>query len=281
MNQKAIAPWAGAKRKLAGEIVPMLGSHSAYWEPFCGGMAVLLAKPECRMEIVNDLHGDLTNLARVIQDERAGPKLYRRLRRVLFSQEIHKEAQAKLTATDDPLERAYLYFIKVWMSWGGVAGSAWGSRRMSIRYTNNGGHQAKRFHEAVNSIPSWRRRMRNVTVLNGNAFELIAKIDDARGVVVYADPPYIENKVDYEHSFAPLDHVQLSHLLHRFKKTRVVLSYYAHPAIDDLYPGWQRREIHVTKAIAQIAKRNSQRQRAVEVLLTNQRLGGNQKELWV
>ncbi len=40
----AIAPWFGGKRTLAPRIIEALGKHTAYWEPFCGSMAVLLAK---------------------------------------------------------------------------------------------------------------------------------------------------------------------------------------------------------------------------------------------
>jgi DNA adenine methylase len=82
MKVKAIAPWFGGKRNMAQEIVAAIGPHVTYWEPFCGSMAVLFAKPACRMETVNDLHGDLINLARVIQNEKLGPAFYRRLRRV-------------------------------------------------------------------------------------------------------------------------------------------------------------------------------------------------------
>ena len=39
---RSIAPWYGAKRTIASWIVEELGSHGAYWEPFCGSMAVLL-----------------------------------------------------------------------------------------------------------------------------------------------------------------------------------------------------------------------------------------------
>ncbi len=152
---------------------------------------------------------------------------------------------------------------------------------MSIRYTNNGGHQAKRFHEAVNSIPAWRRRMRQVTVLNTDAFKLLDKIEDERGVVIYADPPYIENDVGYTHDFMPLDHVRLAQALHRFKRTRVVLSYYAHPALDDLYPDWKRYSVGVTKAIAQCYKRGKGlRQRATEVLLVNEKPKAGQLALF-
>lgn len=271
MKVWALAPWAGAKRNLASAIVALLGRHDAYWEPFAGSMAILLAKKPSRIEVVNDLHCDLINMARVIQDPVLGPKLYRRLRRTLFSQDFHREAQEQLKRETDPLERAYCYFVTAWQSWGGVAGSKRAGNKMSIRYTNNGGHQAKRFVSAVESIPAWRRRLRDVTILNMDAFELIPKIDDAPGVVVYCDPVYIENAVAYEHDFLPIDHVRLAQALHRFKRARIIVSYYDHPALADLYPNWSQRKIEVTKSLARICKRESYRQRAVEVLLVNQR----------
>jgi DNA adenine methylase len=40
MPIKAIAPWFGGKRTLAPRITAELGAHRAYWEPFCGSMAV-------------------------------------------------------------------------------------------------------------------------------------------------------------------------------------------------------------------------------------------------
>jgi len=274
MKVWALAPWAGAKRNLASAIVALLGRHNAYWEPFAGGAAILLAKEPSRIEVINDLHRDLINMAHIIQDPILGPKLYRRLRRTLFSQDFHREVLEQLENETDPLERAYCYFVKAWQSWGGVAGTTRGGSKMSIRYTNNGGYQAKRFASAVESIPAWRRRLRNVTILNMDAFELIPKIEDAPNVVIYCDPVYIENNVGYEHDFLPIDHIRLAQILHRFKRARIVLSYYDHPALDDLYPDWTKRKIEVTKSLTQIGKRGSYRQRAVEVLLVNQQVDG-------
>jgi len=96
MKVKAIVPWYGSKRTIAPEIVREIGPHRCYWEPFCGSMAVLLAKPKATMETVNDLHGDLINLARHIQDRAAAPALYRRLRRVWFCQDFLPESKAFL-----------------------------------------------------------------------------------------------------------------------------------------------------------------------------------------
>lgn len=58
MKITALLPWGGSKRTLAARIIHQLGPHRCYWEPFCGSMAVLLAKELATMETVNDLHGD-------------------------------------------------------------------------------------------------------------------------------------------------------------------------------------------------------------------------------
>lgn len=69
MKVKAIAPWFGGKRTMAPDIVEQLGTHTQYFEPFAGSLSVLFAKPESQKETVCDLHGDATNLARVLQNE--------------------------------------------------------------------------------------------------------------------------------------------------------------------------------------------------------------------
>ncbi len=64
---KAIAPWFGGKRTLAGLILEQLGDHKQYFEPFCGSMAVLMAKEPSQKETVCDLHGELYDGWRVVE----------------------------------------------------------------------------------------------------------------------------------------------------------------------------------------------------------------------
>jgi DNA adenine methylase len=109
MKVTAIAPWFGSKRTMAPIIVAELGPHRAYFEPFCGGMSVLLNKPPCGHETINDLHSDLINLARVIQDVKLGSQLYRRLRRVVLHEEVLEEAWESLALMDRP-QRVCGYF---------------------------------------------------------------------------------------------------------------------------------------------------------------------------
>jgi site-specific DNA-adenine methylase len=91
----ALSPWFGSKRNLAPRIVETLGKHTAYWEPFCGSLAVTLAKPQTAMETVNDLHGDLVNLARVVQHDELSIQLFSKLSRVACSESLHRDAAVR------------------------------------------------------------------------------------------------------------------------------------------------------------------------------------------
>ena len=273
----AIAPWFGSKRTLAGRIVAEMGTHAAYWELFMGSMAVLLEKPPCPMETVNDLHGDLVNLARVIVHQAHGPALYRRLRRTLASHALMNEAAARCAGRESSpagevpdVDRAYDYFATSWLGRNGVSGTQSYNQGFSRRFTKNGGHAAKRWVSAVDSIPAWRRRMRNITILSECGIGLAERIEDADGVAIYADPPYIRKGAKYVHDFTAEDHARLAMVLRRFKRTRVVVSYYDEPEVRELYAGWTFVECPTTKALVNQGLRDKKGGKvAPEILIIN------------
>lgn len=285
MKVTALAPWFGGKRTLAARIIEELGPHRIYWEPFCGSMAVLMRKSACVMETVNDLHGDLVNLARVIQDGTLGPKLYRRLRRTLMCEQLHREAAERHRErgymVDRPadLDAAYDYFLCAWLGRNGVAGTSSYNQGFCARYTAGGGHAATRWDSVVSSIPAWRRRLRNVTIMCRDGFELLPKIADDPGTAIYCDPPYLVKGAKYVHDFDSQDHERLADALSRFRRTRVVVSYYDHPRLDELYPGWTKRHLNVSKALVHQGRRGASDVRAPEVLLVNGPLNA-QPRLW-
>jgi len=275
MKIKAAVPWLGSKRNLAPVAIKLLGPHRVYWELFCGSMAVLFAKVLCVMETVVDLHADLTNLAKVLQSEALALKLYRRAARTLMSDQLHREArnrlvEARLVEMDSPdLDRAYDYLLCSWQGRNGAAGTSCHNSGFCVRYTSNGGHAAKRWKGVIESIPWWHQRLLNVTVLRRDVFGVGEKIEDKAGTAIYCDPPYFEKGSKYLHDFTDDDHERLATLLHRFRETRVVLSYYDHPKLDELYPRWTKHYITVAKAMSHQNKRGENKKRAVEVLLTN------------
>lgn len=276
MKINALAPWYGSKRTLAARIVQAIGPHRCYWEPFCGSMAVLFEKSIATMETVNDLHGDLINLARTVQGPKTWAAFYRRLKRTLVAKDLWRESADYIRGTpfEPTPERAYHFFIMAWLGRNGVVGSN-GGENFCVRYTSNGGSPGTRFKAAVDSIPEWLDRLRAVTILNEDGFELLERIEDKTGTVIYCDPPYIVKGARYIHDFKPADHGRLADLLGRFHKTRVVVSYYDHPDLVALYPGWKMLALEATKAMVNAGMRDqSGATSAPEVLLINDRTGG-------
>ena len=70
MTQKPlpIVPWMGGKRRLAKHLLPMFPEHTCYVELFAGGAALFFMRPQpAKVEVLNDLNGQLINLYRVVQ----------------------------------------------------------------------------------------------------------------------------------------------------------------------------------------------------------------------
>lgn len=275
----ALAPWFGGKRTLAPRIVEAMRPHAAYWEPFAGSMAILLAKPPSRFETVSDLHGDLIHLARTLAHPTAGPALYRRLRRTLCSEALFREAIDKVRTDPAPgpdaldLDRAAAYFVVSWQGLNGVAGTRTTCTGYARRFNTAGGDPGKRWQGAVRSIPAWRRRLATVVVLQGDGFDLLARIEDNPDTVIYCDPPYIEKGADYLHDFGTGDHVRLAAALARFRRSQVLVSYYAHPDLSGLYPGWHFTALEANRNLRNPAgtagRIRGGRAPAPEVLISN------------
>lgn len=287
MKIKALAPWFGSKRSLAPTIVELIGKHKAYWEPFCGSMAVLLRKPTCDLETMNDLNGDLINLAKVIQDDELAYELYDKLFRTLCAERFFLESKERwistpceslLAGVDPDIDRAYDFFVASWQGINGVSGTNQCNYAFALRWGVGGGQGAKRWSNVVSSIPAWHKRLQNVMIVQKDAFWLLENIKDEAGTVIYCDPPYFTKSNQYVYDFENEDHARLAELLNRFKHTRVIVSYYDDPKLEQLYAGWDRPELPKIGASMRNATRGkkspapSKSKKQTEVLLMNHKV---------
>ncbi len=254
MQLGAMQPWFGCKRAMAPHIVRQFGPHNVYWELFCGSCAILFSKDRATYETVNDLHKDLFNLAICLQDRRLAGVLYERVSSCLFHEDLLPIAKTMLQCprsneTIEDVERAYWYLVWGWMGLNGVAGTPLSSTgTFAVRYTQ-GGQPAKRWCSVADSIPDWHERLRGVQILSRDAFDIVGRIEDMPGTVVYCDPPYVEKASKYVHDFTVADHYRLAGELKRFRFARVVVSYYPHPVVDSLYHDWNRVSVPVSKGL--------------------------------
>lgn len=221
--------------------------------------------PPSQKETVNDLHGDLINLARVLQGDGA-ERLYNRLQSTLFSEDLLDQARRELeksplieSIAEETSEcladhRAYWYFLASWMGRNGTAGTARVDYQIAVRWTKNGGSPTVRWRNAVESIPWWHQRLLNVVILQRDAFNIVDRLEDVKETAIYVDPPYHGSSRSgnpkngrggvYQHDFRhvdPLfgdDHNRLAEILRGYRKARIVVSYYDCEEIRKLYDGW-------------------------------------------
>lgn len=287
---------------MAPLIVEELGKHTQYFEPFCGSMAVLFAKDPSQKETVNDLHGDLINLAEVIQDRSSAELMYERLQRTLFSEQLLADARVNLDRLPPwevspgyrdagqlgkMLDRAYWYFLTSWIGRNGTAGTARIDYQIAVRWTKGGGSPTVRWRNAVESLPAWHDRLRNVVILRRDAFKIIDRFEDVKETAIYVDPPYpSETRAkgatkngrggkylhDFEHKPEGMfgdDHTRLAQILRGYQKARVVVSSYDCERIRELYDGWTFVDHTRQKHLHAQNGRGARPKDAPEVLIIN------------
>jgi DNA adenine methylase len=106
-----------------------------------------------------------------------------------------------------------------------------------------------------------------------DGLEMLGRIEDSKASAIYVDPPYLKKGTKYVHDFEAADHKRLAQIItSRFRRTRVVVSYYDEPELDALYPGWTKVDVAVTKGLVNQGRRDEKGAavKAPEVLLINE-----------
>jgi DNA adenine methylase len=262
---KPPVPYFGSKARIAEQIVALLPDHGHYVEPYCGSLAVLLAKPPSRMETVNDLDQDLVTFWRILRD---------RPEDMVRACELTPHSRAELTAAWDPttddVERARRVWVRLSQGRGGMM------RRAGWRHyatTSGSSIGMPGYLEAYRErlLPA-AERLRNVSLECLPALTVIGKYGAAEDVLLYVDPPYLgATRTDSNSRYGvemrgENDHRELAAALADCRAT-VVVSGYDSPLYGELYAGWYRHQLPTMTGNAKTAKDR------VEVLWSNRELG--------
>lgn len=286
---KALAPWFGAKRTMASTIVNALGEHDFFFSGFLGGAPVELLNDKPKMQVWNDLNADMHNLIRVFQSPADRAELEDRLRYTFAEERQFRESKGKFEYAPfqkgcNDVEHAFHSLCYWWLGMNGYAGLETKSNTgYARRYGPGGGSQAARWNSLKESIPYFAERLRTVDIWNIDIRKALPKIQDRPGTAIYLDPPYVVKSDRYKFDFAPIGddqdkaeaegrmtHRCLARMADQFERARVVISYYDHPALRELYPAgrWEWIECSTRKNLGNSSGAASV---APEVLLVNRR----------
>ncbi|ECE2928258.1 DNA adenine methylase [Salmonella enterica] len=129
-NSLPIVPWIGGKRRLAKHILPLFPEHSCYVEPFCGAAALYFLKDSSRVEVINDINGELVNLYRVVKHHLE--EFIKQFKWALVSRQIYKWLQVTPEETLTDIQRAARFYYLQKQAFGGkVADHTFGTSTTS------------------------------------------------------------------------------------------------------------------------------------------------------
>lgn len=240
---RPVMRYFGGKFRIRGWILNYFPAHRVYTEVFGGAASVLLSKPKSKIEVYNDLDGQMVNLFRVIRDN--GSELQRKIDLTPYA---YEEYANSCEDSSCDIERARRTLVRSWFSIGTDAihrTSTSGFRR----YTNEAAMGTLPIHQWTNyadQIKVFSDRMKGVLIENDEAAEVL-KRNDYEDALHYIDPPYVHetrSSGGYKLEMTDKDHAELADVLNGLKGM-VILSGYNCDLYSELYKGWKREDKEV------------------------------------
>ena len=250
--------WHGGKYYLRKWIVGLMPPHLHYVEPYFGGGGILLARDPDRdwmatgdekltaaekgsSEVANDLHGELINFWRVLQNEEHFKAFQKRIELTPFSEAEFDAAlecsrEPEYDRNSSPIDRAVQFFILARQSRQGLMRDFATLSRNRTRSRIN--EQVSAWLNVVEGLPDVHERLRDVVIMNQPAVAVIRKQDGPK-TLFYCDPPYVhESRAttgEYAFEMTESDHTDLLKTLSGIQG-KFMLSGYP----SELYTKWEK-----------------------------------------
>ena len=256
---KPILKYPGGKWRIADWITSFFPPHESYLDAYFGSGAVFFNKDPCRVEMVNDLDGDVVNFFRVCREQ--PENLSEALSLTPWARE---ERNAAYEPAGDDLERARRFAVRCWQTFGAFPRKSNGWRHTTARERNGGADNPKLWARLPQCVWEAAERLREAHIENRPALDVIKRYN-GKNVLIYADPPYLHGTRNthgdaYVHEMSDTDHEELLKVL-AAHRGMVILSGYNNDLYNDMLCGWRK------EALMTIAERGVSRE---EILWINQ-----------
>ena len=222
-------PWYGGKAIKCRRIVPHLPMRTTYIEPFGGMASVMLHRPPCPVEMLNDRDADVVNWWRVLRERPA--ELAHMVQCTALARDELRIALAEADS-DDPLHRAWAFSVIA------IQGIVRSTTDRNWKYTISGVRTTYPNERVASRIASVAARIAHVQIENDDAIDVIDRCIKRPGLVMYCDPPY--RYADNQPYGAAIDHeAMVEVLLAQPDENWVVVSGYPddYPELTDA--GWR------------------------------------------
>lgn len=251
----------GGKQTLSKQIIELIPEHKIYCEPFFGGGAVFFAKPESKIEVINDINGELINFYKVIKSK--FKKLEKEIKSTLYSRESHQAARTIFANPKlfNEVNRAWAVWTLANQSYASKLNGSWGYDKKENKSVNQLNTKRNNFTEI------YAKRLENAEIENQDAIEVI-KQRDSKATFFYLDPPYIETNQGHYKGYTKEDYERLLKTLKNIKG-KFLLSSYPNEILKKYTKqyAWQIKTIETHLSVSTNSKAKTSRKK--EVLIKN------------
>lgn len=228
-----ILPWIGGKRRLAKHILPLFPKHTCYVEPFCGAAALYFLKEPSRVEVINDINGELVNLYRVVKHHLE--EFTRQFKWALVSRQIFKWLQDTPKETLTDIQRAARFYYLQKQAFGGkVADHTFG-----ISTTSGPRFNLLRIEEEL-SLAHLRLSR---TIIEQMDWAECIKRYDRQHTLFYCDPPYWGTE-GYGVKFALTEYMRIAELAGSIEG-KMIISVNDIPKMREIFAGLDMQEVEI------------------------------------
>jgi len=257
---------------MVAKLLPLIPEHKQYIEPFFGGGSLFFAKEPAEVETINDIDSGVVNFFRVLRDPDKAKILIEKAQLTPYSREEYYHFRDTWQDCEDPVEKAYRWFVVARWSFSGNFGQSLStvvttSSRGMARTTSS-------WLSTVEMLPEVVERLRRVQIENQD-FRVFMKRYCTEDSFCYCDPPYItdtrrEANV-YKHEMSDQDHKEFIELLLTLPG-RFMVSGYIHEIYRPLEDAeWKRVDFEIscyaaarTRATGILGKGAGEKQKRVE-----------------
>lgn len=234
---KPFIPWMGGKSRLADKILPLYPPHRCYVEAFAGAGALLFKKEESKVEVLNDLNGELINLYRVVKHHLV--EFLKQFEWALVSRQMFEWEKMAVPDTLTDIQRAARFYYLQRCAFGArPTGQTFGTAPSTPPKFN-----LRRIEESLSEA---KFRLDRVYIENLPWQKVIAKWDRP-DTLFYLDPPYWGTQ-GYGIEFGIKEYEQMAELA-RTINGKMIISVNAHPKMKRVFRGLRQKTVGINYTV--------------------------------
>lgn len=226
--------YVGGKNRFISKILPLIPEHTTYVEPFAGGAQIFFHKPTSKVEIINDLDGELVNFYRVCQSHYE--ELLRYMRFLIPSRTWYQKLQDTPPESLTDIQRAARYFYLQKHTYGGRVVN----QSYAAHVIQKPSFSSTRLSELIENT---HKRLRLVQI-ESLPYEKVIKKYDRPTTFFYIDPPYYGVRGLYRFDFEHKDFEAMAEVLKSIKG-KFLLSINDCPEVRRIFSGFSMESFSI------------------------------------